>query len=102
MALGTLGHAIGTFTLMEIGSGIFVWSLSGTLAAALIIAINILRHKRKNDQAVSLISMMSAIGWLGIVLLFGQSIGNVLDLRVLMHAFAAVGLAFFSYKSIKA
>src|SRR4051812_3912103 len=101
LALGTLGHLIGTFTRTEVGSGLFVWSLSGVLAAALLVAINLLRNARPKDKVLAQVALAGNLCWLGIVILFGQSLGNVLDPRVLFHAVAALGLAYFSFRTLR-
>ena len=101
MALATLGHLFGTLKLLEFGTGIFVWSLSGVLAAALLTAMNILRNKRSEDKAIARIALVGNLGWIGIVVLFGESIGNYADPRVLFHGTAAVGLCYFSFLSLR-
>lgn len=50
LAFGALGHTYGTFTLLEIGSSIFVWSLAGVLAASLVVCLNALRILRPAER----------------------------------------------------
>jgi len=100
LGFGVLGHSYGTFALSEPGSGIFVWSLSGVLASALVVALNVLRKLRAEDRAIAWVSLAGSLGWLVIAILFGRSIGNSLDPRSLVHAIAAIGLAFFSMRAV--
>lgn len=97
LALAALGHLFGTFKFFNFGTDIFVWSLSGVVAAALLVAINIVRSRRPADRAIAYIALVGNMGWIAIVLLFGQSIGNYLDPRVLIHGVAAAGLSYFSF-----
>ncbi|SRR5579871_3847128 len=98
MALATLGHLFGTFKLLQPGTGLFVWSLAGVLAAALLTALNFLRSGRPQDKALAWITLAGNLGWVVIVVLFGLSVGNLLDFRVLFHGFAAAGLSCFSLR----
>ena len=93
LALGALGHTIGTFVLVEIGSPLFVWSLSGALAVWMLVALHALRSRRPEDRAVAGIATLGSVAWAVVALLFGASIGNVADPRALVHAVAALGLA---------
>jgi hypothetical protein len=103
MGFASAGHMFGTFTLIEHGTGLFVWSLSGVLAAGLLTALNVLRNRRgRKDQAVAMIALVGNLAWIGIVTLFGQSIGNIADPRVLIHGFAALGLSYFSFQTLEA
>jgi len=99
LAFGVLGHLFGTFTLTDVGSPLFVWSLSGVLAAGMIVALNVLRHIRPGDQVIARIALVGSVCWIGIAILFGTSIGNVLDPRALLHAIAGAGLSYFSFRS---
>jgi hypothetical protein len=96
LGFGTLGHLAGTMTLMEIGSPVFVWSLSGVLACGLLTAVNALRVTRgAQDRALAKVALVGNLGWFGVALLFGRSIGNMSDPRALLHAAAALGEAYF-------
>lgn len=96
LAVGTIGHLFGTIHFFEFKSGIFVWSLSGVLAGALLVTLNWLRNFRPRDRAIRWVALVGNLAWIGIVLLFGNSLGNYLDPRVLFHGFAAAGLVYFS------
>jgi hypothetical protein len=101
MGLAALGHLFGTLKLTQFGTGLFVWSLSGVLAAALLTAINILRSVRPKDKTLAGIALAGGLCWIGVVVLFGLSIGNLLDFRVLFHGIAAAGLSYFSYQTLR-
>jgi hypothetical protein len=102
LAIGTMGHLIGSFLFYEIGGGLFVWSLSGAMAAALLVVLNWLRSSRPSDRALAWITLVGNLCWIGVVVLFGGSIGNVLDVRVLLHVIAAAGMSYFSFKILQA
>lgn len=95
LGFGSVGHLIGTFKYTEKGSGLFVWSLSGVLAGLLLLAFNVLRFQEPGNGTFTVISLCGNIFWAIIVLLFGQSIKNIKDPRVLIHLLAAIGLAVF-------
>lgn len=101
LAFAAVGHLYGTFALTDFGSGLFVWSLSGVLAAMLLAALNFLRSTRTTDRALASITFVGSIAWIGIAVLFGLSIQNVADPRVLVHILAAAGTAFFSFKALR-
>lgn len=101
LALGTIGHFFGTLKYTEFGSGLFVWSLSGVMACALLVALNWLRQARPADKPIAAIALAGNLGWVGIVLLFGHSIANLADPRVLMHGVTAFILAIFSIRSLR-
>lgn len=100
LAIGTIGHLMGTFVFSSFGSELFVWSLSGVLAAALLVALNVLRNIRPEDKTLAWIALVGSVCWIGIAFLFGRSIGNIFDPRVLFHAAAAAGLSFFGFQTI--
>jgi len=102
MALATLGHLFGTFKFTQPGTGLFVWSLAGVLAAALLTALNILRSGRPQDKPLAWITLAGNLGWVVIVVLFGLSVGNLFDFRAVFHGLAAAGLAYFSLRSLLA
>lgn len=100
LLIGALLHGYGTITGYEPGTEVFVWSLSGSLAAALIAVLNLLRRERRGDRVLALICLVACLAWAAIALGFGAAIGNVLDPRVLWHIIAALALAVFSLKSL--
>lgn len=100
LLIGALLHGYGTISAYEPGTEIFVWSLSATLAAALIAVLNLLRRSRRGDRVLALICLVASLAWVGLALGFGAAIGNMLDPRVLWHAIAALALALFSLRSM--
>lgn len=101
MAAATAGHFLGTLTLVEHGTTLFVWSLAGVLAAALLVALNVMRIGRPNDRTLAWTCLVGCLCWVAIALMFGQSVGNLFDPRALFHAFAALGLAVLSWRSLQ-
>jgi peptidoglycan/LPS O-acetylase OafA/YrhL len=101
MAFAALGHLFGTLKLTQFGTGLFVWSLSGVLAAALLVALNILRNSRPKDKTLAGIALVGNLAWIGIVVLFGLSIGNLFDFRAVFHGIAAMGLSYFSFQTLQ-
>jgi hypothetical protein len=99
LALGVTGHLMGSLTLTEPGSALQVWSLAGVLCAALVVALNILRHLRPTDAAIAWLAFAASFGWLVIALLFGRSLGNYFDFRVLWHGLGAAMLALISLRA---
>ncbi len=100
MAAATAGHFFGTLTLIEHGTSLFVWSLAGVLAAALLVALNVMRIGRPNDRTLAWVCLVGCFCWVAIAVMFGQSVGNVMDPRALFHGFAALGLAILSWRSL--
>lgn len=100
LGLGAIGHFVGTFKFTTRGSGLFVWSLSGVLAALLLLAFNVLRMQQPDNITFAVISLLGNLSWSIIVILFGKSIQNIKDPRVLIHLVAALGLAAFCLSSI--
>ncbi len=100
LLIGALLHGYGTISGYQPGTEIFVWSLSGSLAAGLIAVLNLLRRERRGDRVLALICLVANLAWAGLALGFGAAIANMLDPRVLWHVITALGLALFSLKSM--
>ena len=98
LLLGAILHSYGTLASYPIGSEIQVWSFSGSLAAALIAVLNLVRTKRPQDGTLAWITFASSLAWAAIALGFGSAIGRIFDPRVLWHLIAALVLAAFSLK----
>lgn len=90
LALGALGHLYGTFAGYPVRSETFVWSLSGTVLALTVAALNWLAPG--TTPALTALAGLSALAWGVIALLFGRAIGNVADPRALIHAAWGLGL----------
>lgn len=96
LLVGAVLHAYGSAIAYPSGSSTLVWAWSGSLAAALVAALNLLRSTRPSDRPLALLAGAGALAWLAIAILFGLTIGNVFDFRVVWHALAAAGLIAFS------
>lgn len=90
LLIGAMFRGYGTITVYPPGTELFVWSLSGTLAAALIAVLNFLRRERRYDRPLASICLVASVAWVAVALGFGAAIGNLLDLRVLWQAVAAL------------
>ena len=101
LVLGSLGHTIGTLMWTQPMSGIFIWSLGSSLAAALLGVFNIVRAGRPDDKTLATITAIGTGCWALLALGFGESIGNLLDPRVVGHAIIAAVLVIFSMITLR-
>ena len=99
LALGALGHALGSFKVYAPGTSVRVWSLAGAFAAFLLAALNWLRAGRPQDAALAWICVAGCVAWAAIALAFGASVGSMADPRAVYHAAVAVVLAAFSLRT---
>jgi hypothetical protein len=93
-------HVAGALRTYAIGSEALVWSLSGTLAAGLVAALNLVRAGRPHDHTLAWITLVGSLAWAGVAIAFGAAIGNLFDPRVLWHAITALVLAGFSLRTL--
>jgi hypothetical protein len=100
LVIGGLLHAYGSIKAYDAMSPTLVWALSGSLAALLLAAINIMRANRPHDRTLASVAFVGSLAWLALAIDFGLSIGHVLDVRVVWHAICAVGLAGFSLRTL--
>jgi hypothetical protein len=91
LTLGALGHLYGTFDGYQIGSEVFVWSLSATAFTLAVVAFNILA--RSGDGALLVAAMVSAFAWAVLATMFGAAVDNMLDPRAIAHAVPSLILA---------
>lgn len=96
LVLGACGHTVGTILWTQPMSGIFIWSLGSSLAAALLATVNIVRAGRPDDKTLAVITLVGTACWALVALGFGMSIHNVLDPRPLGHVVISIILVFFS------
>jgi hypothetical protein len=93
-ALRGIGHTFGTLKLYTLGSDIFVWSLTGAVAAFLLVGLNFARRWHSGDMRVVAIASLGCVAWLMIIGIFSNTIHSCVDLRVITHAVAALGLLY--------
>jgi hypothetical protein len=101
LVLGSAGHTVGTLLWTQPMSGIFIWSLGSSLAAALLGTLNIVRAGRPQDNTLAMITAIGTGCWALLALAFGMSIGNLLDPRPLSHFVIAVVLVSFSVITLR-
>jgi hypothetical protein len=100
LVLGALGHLFGSWSGYRQQPETLVWALSGSLAAMLVAAINLLRVGRPHDRGLGTVCLAGSLAWTAVALGFGSAIGNVLDVRVLIHAATAALLAAMSLRTL--
>ena len=79
-----------------------VWALSGSLAALLVAALNLMRVNRPGDGSLAWVAAAGSIAWALVAIGFGASVGNVFDPRALYHTIAGAALAAFSIRTATA
>lgn len=99
LALGGVGHALGSWRAYHDQPMSLLWALSATLAIFLLAALNLLRASRSHDAALAWISFFGCLAWIGFVLWFGSLIGNLFDFRPLVNFLVSAALAAFSFRS---
>src|SRR5262249_50799614 len=99
LVLGALLHAGGSIVAARNNPQLLVWALSGSLAALLVAAMNLLRVNRPQDRALAALCFFGSLGWAAGAIGFGGSIGNVFDPRAMYHAIDALALAVMSVRT---
>ena len=92
LAFGAAGHLIGTLTGYPYGSEVFVWSLTAVCYVFLIVALQVLRISRPNDRPVAITVTIATAAWVPLALAFGAAVGDIFDIRALMHASVSAAL----------
>lgn len=92
LALAALAHLGGTLAGYELGTEIFVWSVSATCFVFLLVFVHVLRIYRPGDRPVRLAAIAGSVVWIGLALAFGAAVGDILDPRALTHAVITFGL----------
>ena len=92
LILATCGHTMGTLKFYPAMTDVWVWSLSASLAGAILGAINIIRAGRSGDGALAVVTAGGCAGWALMALAFGSSIHNLRDPRVVGNVFIAAVL----------
>ena len=99
LILGSAGHTAGTVMWTEPMSGIFIWSLGSSLAAAVLGVLNLVRAGRPGDKTLALITISGTALWAALALAFGFSIHNVLDPRPMIHFIVSIVLVIFGVRT---
>jgi hypothetical protein len=100
LVVGGLLHAGGSWRVFHNDPSQLVWALSGSLAALLVAALNLLRVGRPNDRPLAWVSFCASLAWLAVALGLGAAIGNFADPRVVIHAINAAVLAGLSVRTL--
>ncbi len=105
LILFSAGHGV-LGTLMSVGwqTPEAVWSFSGSIAAWLVAAMNILRIRRPSDVLIIVLALAGNLAWVGLMIWLGVVADMFLDVRLWLFIVTATGLAVFSvsYLSNKA
>jgi len=96
LMIGALLHGYGSYLAYPSLSANLVWALSGSVAALLLAAVNLLRVNRPNDYVLAWISFAGCLLWIGIVGAFAATLPNPIDPRPLYHLVVTLILAAFS------
>jgi hypothetical protein len=99
LVVGAILHSIGSLVALRGNPGVLVWALSGSLAALLVAALNLMRVNRPADRTLAWVCAAGSIAWTLVAIGFGASVGNVLDPRALYHTIAGAALAVFSVRT---
>src|SRR5689334_20174906 len=100
LVVGGLLHALGSWTAYHNSPPELLWALSGSLAALLLAALNLLRAGRPQDRPLAWVCVFGCVAWIAVAVSFGRIIGNVLDPRPLIHTVNAAVLAGMSVRTL--
>jgi hypothetical protein len=100
LVLGGLLHATGSWRAYHDAPAQLLWALSGSLAALLVAALNLLRVGRPADRSLAWVSFAASVAWVVVAVSFGRVIGHLLDPRAVIHAVNAVVLAGMSVRTL--
>jgi predicted small integral membrane protein len=102
LVVNGLLHALGAWNANHAKPDVLLWALTGSLAALLIAAINLLRAARPHDRPLAWLGLAGSLAWLAVALSVGKLVGNFLDARVVSNALNAAVLAALSIRSLNA
>jgi hypothetical protein len=102
LVVNGLLHAVGAWNANHANPNGLLWALTGSLAAFLIAAHNLLRVERPHDRPLAWLSLAGSIAWLAVGLSVGKLVGNFLDARVVSNVLNAAVLAAMSIRSLRA
>lgn len=96
------GHGfLGTLAAEGWDSPESLWSFSGSVAAWLVAAINILRTGRPRDKGVAMVALIGALSWIGLMAWLAVVADMVFDIRIWLFIGTATGLALFSVRTFR-
>lgn len=99
LVVGGLLHAGGSLAGYRQEPHTLLWALSGSLAALLVAALNLLRVERQEDRRLAWVCVAGGGAWAVVAVAFGVLVGSVLDPRALMHSINALLLAGLSVRT---
>ncbi len=99
LALGGVGHGLGSYNFYKDQPMNLLWALCGSLFVFLLAAVNLVRAGRRGDRTLAWISFAGCLAWVGVALCFGRLIGNFVDFRPLVNTAVGGALALFSLRS---
>jgi hypothetical protein len=99
LVIGALLHGYGAYLAYPTLTSELVWAWSGSAAALLLAAINLLRANRPDDHALAWISLGGCLLWIGIVGAFAATLPNPIDPRPLYHLIVTFVLAALSLRT---
>ena len=100
MVVGGLLHAGGSWRAFHNDPSQLLWALSGSLAALLVAALNLLRVGLPTDRPLAWVSFVASLAWLAVAAGFGAVIGHLTDPRAVIHGVNAAVLAGLSLRTL--
>ncbi len=102
LILFSAGHGfLGTLAADGWNSSASVWSFSGSVAAWLVAAINILRTGRPHDKGVAVIALAGSLSWIGLMAWLAVVAHMISDVRIWLFVGTAAGLVGFSIRTLR-
>lgn len=96
------GHGfLGTLLSSDLNASSTVWSFSGSIAAWLIAAMNLLRAGRPDDKAIAWVALAGTFSWLGLMFWLAHAAQMWGDIRIWLFVFVSVGLGLFSWRTLR-
>jgi hypothetical protein len=100
LVVGALLHAAGSWHAFHNHPPQLLWALSGSLAALLVAALNLLRVGRPTDRPLAWVSFVASLAWLAVAVGFGAVMGHLADPRAVIHGVNAAVLAGLSLRTL--
>jgi hypothetical protein len=99
LLIGAILHGYGSYLAYPYLSSNLVWALSGSVAALLLSAINLMRVNRPADRPLAWICLAGCLLWIGIVGAFAATLPSPIDPRALYHLIVTLILTMFSLRT---